>query len=243
MQPLLLSSLILGFLYLLQYCEIYILSEQLRSDAVLVTLPQFFNSGQIKRMSYNRSECVGIHSISCNGMWSCTKKICRQSVNPDTRYVVTYPLDKSCNSSYFNYKQRIRTDDALWYYNFVDTGTMLEFNIAWLLFAFTIMSIVFARGDKFTRFEFTITLGFMLILYCVNIILIAIMFGFKQKFVSAQEKFTQDYRPDVVSTSSTNISNTFIVLLSFQFLIGIIQHYLIYLQTDTKDEVETPLIQ
>lgn len=237
-----LSSLVLSFLYILQFCEVYILHEQLRLESVLVTIPQFFDGGQIKRISFNQTNCVGLNSVVCNGIWSCTQRICYQSFNADTRYIVTYPLDHMCNSSYGSFESRIKSEDALWYYNFVDIGSMIEFNISWLLYVLTFICLLCMRYNKQPqKSEFKIVFFFMLLLYCANTIMIAIMFGFQQKFLSEQEFFTQDFRPDVINTSSKNINNIFIALLSFQFIAGIIQHYLIYLNIDTQSE--TPLIQ
>jgi hypothetical protein len=234
-----LHSNVLILLFVLQYTQLYILQNQLQLDGALVTIPQFFSGSEIKRIPWsepNSKECTGINSTSCNGFWSCTEEICNIGLIPDTRYVITYPLGNWCNQTYESYLSRIKSEETIYYYNFIHYGSTVLMYTSMFCGVLTICLIIITYCLEHNNVFVMIFYCIVVIIY-VNILLLTIaMFIYERKFVTAQERSTGDYIPNLIRKSSKNINTICIVMLATQLIIGLIEYYQLFDNINHKQE-------
>jgi hypothetical protein len=229
--------------------QLYILQNQLELDGVLVTIPQFFSGGEIKRIPWSEphsKECTGISSMSCNGFWSCTEQMCQTSFMNNTRYVVTFPLDDQCNQTYESYSSRITSENLIFYNNFISYGSVVLMYILTFCVIFNICIILGTYYVKRRNIIIIILYGIAGTIYIGIIITSIVMLIFEQKFVQTQEYLMNDFRPEVISKSSRNITTTCILMSAIQIIIGLIEYrqlldYIIY-KHEQSPSISDPLI-
>ena len=82
----------------------------------------------------------------------------------------------------------------------------------------------------------------MAIMYIITVTMTFVLFNLERKVVDIQNHYTQDPMPNAINDPIVNINYTGKVILAFQLIVGIIEHFRIYNYLVSESEISIPLI-